>query len=130
MKQLIPSIMLAFLVPTPAMAKSSACKEDKAKFCKNAMASGRKVRDCLKQHAAELSPACKESLDKPKEAEPGKEKETKQGSKPSESGKPADTSKPADTLPPTDATKVRQRPNPNRGRLRRAARVPARRDSA
>jgi hypothetical protein len=60
--------LIAFLVPTAAMAKSSACKDDKAKFCKDVKASGAEVNNCLKQHAAEVTAACKEALDKAKEA--------------------------------------------------------------
>jgi hypothetical protein len=40
MKQLIALIMIAFLVPTAALAKNNACKEDKTKFCKDAKAEG------------------------------------------------------------------------------------------
>jgi hypothetical protein len=59
--------LIAFLVPTAAMAKSSACKDDKAKFCKDvSVRSG--INNCLKQHAAEVTAACKEALDKAKEA--------------------------------------------------------------
>ena len=45
---------MALLVPTAAMAKGE-CKEDRAKFCKDAAHLGA----CLDQHKAELSDACK-----------------------------------------------------------------------
>jgi hypothetical protein len=61
--------MIAFLVPATAAIAKSLCKEDKAKFCKDAKASGKKVNDCLKEHSAELAPTCKEFLDKPKEGQ-------------------------------------------------------------
>lgn len=102
MKQLIALIMIAFLVPTAAMAKNSACKEDKTKFCKDAKSSGKKVRDCLKEHIGEVSAACKESLAKPKEAKPDKAK--KQESKtPGEGAKPADEAKPSAPASPGGA---------------------------
>ena len=62
MKQLVAFVMIAFLVPataTVAFAKNP-CKEDKAKFCKDAKTAGKKVTDCLKEHSAEVTPACKE----------------------------------------------------------------------
>ena len=46
MKQLVAFVMIAFLVPataTVAFAKNP-CKEDKAKFCKDAKAAGKKLR--------------------------------------------------------------------------------------
>ena len=83
MKQLVAFVMIAFLVPataTVAFAKSP-CKEDKAKFCKDAKAAGKKIADCLKEHSAELTPACKESLDKPKDPEREKKKAEKKAEK-------------------------------------------------
>jgi hypothetical protein len=108
MKQLVALVMIAFLVPataTVAFAKNP-CKEDKAKFCKDAKAAGKKVNDCLKEHIAEVTPACKEQLEKPKEPKTDKEKAErkikKEGAKKDESkpteGKPAET-KPAETKP-------------------------------
>jgi hypothetical protein len=93
MKQLVAILMIAFMVPTAAMAKNSACKEEKAKFCKDTKASGGKVRDCLKQHAAEVSAACKAQLDKPKEVKSKEEKAKKRdATKPTGAGdKPAET---------------------------------------
>jgi hypothetical protein len=112
MKQLVAFVMIAFLVPataTVAFAKNP-CKEDKAKFCKDAKAAGKKVADCLKEHSAEVTPACKEYLDKPKEEKDkdkaarkekkGKKDEGKPaGDKPAED-KPAD--KPAEGTAPSD----------------------------
>jgi hypothetical protein len=104
MKQLVAFVMIAFLVPataTVALAKNP-CKEDKVKFCKDAKSGGKKVVDCLKEHSAEVSPACKEYLDKPKE-ERDKDKaarKEKRGKK--DEAKPAETKpadKPADTAP-------------------------------
>ena len=48
----IAILVMALLIPTAAMAKNE-CKEDKAKFCKNAAHIGA----CLDQHKAELSEA-------------------------------------------------------------------------
>jgi hypothetical protein len=106
MKQLVALVMIAFLVPataTVALAKNP-CKDDKAKFCKDAKTAGKKVTDCLKEHSAEVSPACKEYLDKPKEPKTDKERadkkiKNKDKDRPkAEGGKPAET-KPAETKP-------------------------------
>jgi hypothetical protein len=108
MKQLVALVMIAFLVPataTVAFAKNP-CKEDKAKFCKDAKAAGKKVNDCLKEHIVEVTPACKEQLEKPKEPKTDKEKAErkikKEGAKKDEAKpteeKPAET-KPAETKP-------------------------------
>jgi len=116
MKQLVAFLMIAFLVPataTVAFAKNP-CKDDKVKFCKDAKAAGKgKLTECLTQHKAELAPACKEWLDKPKEArekdkEARKEKKAKKeeakpaGDKPAEAK--TDETKPADgaATPPSE----------------------------
>ncbi len=96
MKQLFALIMIAFLVPTAAMAKNSPCKEDKTKFCKEVKAAGGKVKACLKEHMEEVSAACKESLSKPRAAKPADAK------KPSDAAKPADA-KPAESATPPSA---------------------------
>jgi len=100
MKQLVAFVMIAFLVPaiaTVAFAKNP-CKEDKAKFCKDAKTAGKKVTDCLKEHSAEVTPACKEYLDKPKE-EKDKDKEARKAKKgKKDEGKPAGD-KPAEAKP-------------------------------
>jgi hypothetical protein len=110
MKQLVAFVMIAFLVPataTVAFAKNP-CKEDKEKFCKDAKASGKKVATCLKEHSAELSPACKESIEakkaeqRAKKAAERKSSEDKPaGDKPAEA-KPAET-KPAESAPSESA---------------------------
>lgn len=43
-----------------------ACKDDSAKHCKGTKPGGGRVLQCLKQHEAELSPACKEKMDQPR----------------------------------------------------------------
>ena len=83
MKQLVAFVMIAFLVPataTVAFAKNP-CKEDKAKFCKDAKAAGKKIADCMKEHTAELTPACKEELAKPKDPDREKKKAEKKAKK-------------------------------------------------
>ena len=102
MKQLVALVMIAFLVPataTVAFAKNP-CKDDKTKFCKDAKAAGKKVNDCLKEHIAEVSAACKEQLEKPKEPKTDKEKAAKKSEKPAEE-KPAET-KPAESAPSSE----------------------------
>ena len=47
-------VLMALLIPTAATAKGE-CKEDRAKFCKDAA----HVDACLDEHKAELSEACK-----------------------------------------------------------------------
>ena len=62
--------IIALLVPTAAMAKGE-CKEDKQKFCKDVIKAKGDVGDCMDQHAADLSNACKaarEAKAKDKEA--------------------------------------------------------------
>jgi hypothetical protein len=105
MKQLIALVMIAFLVPTTAALAKNACKDDKTKFCKDAKATGKKVRDCLKEHSAELSPACKESLDKPVSDAEKKAKKAKKGQTGEKAGdhKPADAMKPTETKPAESA---------------------------
>ena len=101
MKQLVAFVMIAFLVPataTVAFAKNP-CKEDKAKFCKDAKAAGKKAADCLKEHTAELTPACKEELAKPKDPDREKKKAEKKAKKAAE-GKTGD--KPAGDKPAGD----------------------------
>ena len=55
MKQLVALVMIAFLVPATASVAfaKNACKDEKAKFCKDAKTAGKKVNDCLKEHIAE-----------------------------------------------------------------------------
>jgi hypothetical protein len=109
MKQLVALIMIAFLVPTAAMAKN-ACKDEKAKFCKEAKAAGKKVNDCLKEHIGELSPACKAQVEAPKapksEADKAKkaEKKAKKDAAPKTEEKPAEAT-PAEPAKPADEAK-------------------------
>ena len=43
-----------------------ACEEDAKKLCKDTKPGGGRIMQCLKQHEGELSPACKEHMDKPR----------------------------------------------------------------
>jgi FtsZ-interacting cell division protein ZipA len=122
MKQLVAIVMIAFLVPataTVAFAKNP-CKDDKAKFCKDAKAAGKKVNDCLKEHISEVSPACKEQLEKPKEPKTDQEKaerkiKNKDKERPKAEGeKPAET-KPAETKPTETAPSDSAPPAPPGG---------------
>ena len=92
MKKLVAFVMIAFLVPataTVALAKNP-CKEDKIKFCKDAKAAGKgKLTECLTEHKAELTPACKEWLDKPKEAREKDKEARKEKKAKKEEAKPA-----------------------------------------
>ena len=92
MKKLVAFVMIAFLVPvtaTVALAKNP-CKEDKIKFCKDAKAAGKgKLTECLTEHKAELAPACKEWLDKPKEAREKEQEAKKEKKAKKEEAKPA-----------------------------------------
>ena len=47
--------------PARAAGASGPCRQDVQKFCPDAKR-GPALRDCLKQHASELSPACQEHL--------------------------------------------------------------------
>lgn len=49
-----------------AGAMKDACKEDANKLCKDIRPGGGKIMQCLKQHEGELSPACKEKMERPK----------------------------------------------------------------
>ena len=88
MKKLVASALIIFLVPAflvpaaalaapaetpappaetpvaPSVKTPSAkpCKEERAKFCKGTK--GEKVVECLKEHIAEVGPACNEHLEK------------------------------------------------------------------
>ena len=43
-----------------------ACEQDAKKLCKDTKPGGGRIMQCLKQHEDELSPACKEHMDKPR----------------------------------------------------------------
>jgi len=58
MKYLV-ALLLALSVPTAAIAKE--CKEDKQKFCKDVEKGD--IAACLNQHMADLSEACKTTLE-------------------------------------------------------------------
>ena len=45
---------------------AEACKDDAAKVCKGVEPGKGRILRCLKQHESELSPACKEHVDKPR----------------------------------------------------------------
>ena len=132
MKQLVAFVMIAFLVPataTVAFAKNP-CKEDKAKFCKDAKAAGKKIADCLKEHSAELTPACKENLDKPKDPEREKKKAEKKAKKAAE-GKTGDKpagDKPAETTSPLIQARRRDCSSASRSGSTRRRRGPSRND--
>ena len=133
MKQLVAFVMIAFLVPataTVAFAKNP-CKEDKAKFCKDAKAAGKKIADCLKEHSAELTPACKEFA---RQAEgPGVAKRRRPRRRPRRRQKarrvtsPQATSrqrtKPAETKPAEGATPAACRPGSTRRRRDQAVTI-------
>ena len=50
--------LIVALLPTVAMAKGE-CKGDIQKLCNEVIGDNKKVRACLKEHAAELSDTCK-----------------------------------------------------------------------
>ena len=91
MKQLVALVMIAFLVPataTVAFAKN-ACKDEKAKFCKDAKTAGKKVNDCLKEHIAEVSPACKNSSRSRRSPRPTRKRPTRRQRTRTRTRKPA-----------------------------------------
>ena len=45
---------------------AEACKDDAAKVCKGVEPGKGRILRCLKQHEGELSPGCKEHVDKPR----------------------------------------------------------------
>ncbi len=108
MKQLVALVMIAFLVPTTAALAKNPCKDEKTKFCKDAKSAGKKIRDCLKEHSAELAPACKEWLDKPVSAADKQANKAKKGKK-DEGQKAGD--KPADAVKPTETKPAEQAPS-------------------
>ncbi len=48
--------------PAHAQRGQGPCREDIQKFCPNVQPGGGRFRDCLQQHAAELSPACQQHI--------------------------------------------------------------------
>jgi Cysteine rich repeat len=45
---------------------TQACKDDMTKLCNGTKPGGGRILQCLKQHEAELTPACKEKMAQPK----------------------------------------------------------------
>lgn len=56
--------MFCLAIATGATAAQNAkpCAEDAAKFCQGMQPGGGRVAKCLKEHASDLSPACKDSM--------------------------------------------------------------------
>lgn len=61
---LVAPLAVALCAAPAARAQRGAgpCRQDVQKFCPDAKPGGGALRDCLKQHATELSPACQEHL--------------------------------------------------------------------
>ena len=61
---------LSLLIGANAIAADKPCADDIAKFCKDVKRGGGAIQKCLKEHEAELSPACKDkiaaTIEKPK----------------------------------------------------------------
>ena len=55
-------------IATGASAEQTArpCRDDAAKLCKGVQPGGGNIAKCLKEHSSELSPACKENIEKAK----------------------------------------------------------------
>ena len=109
MKKLVALVMMAFLVPAVAYAKNP-CKDDKVKFCKDVKASGGKVNDCLREHAAEVSAACKEQLAKPKEGKPDKAETKTKGKEAGDTTKSENAAKKPEDTKPADGAKATETP--------------------
>jgi len=60
---------LCLLVATSALAEETArpCRDDAARLCQGVQPGEGRIAQCLKQHANELSPACKNNIAKMKE---------------------------------------------------------------
>lgn len=56
------SALLPALAAREGNAMTQACRADFGKFCKGVQPGGGRVVECLKQHEAELAPACKSTL--------------------------------------------------------------------
>ena len=56
------AVALSMTPAARAQRGTGPCRQDVQKFCPDAKPGGGALRDCLKQHAAELSPACQEHL--------------------------------------------------------------------
>jgi hypothetical protein len=64
MTWIAPLAVALSVAPAPAQAQrgQGPCREDIQKFCASVPPGGGRFRDCLQQHAAELTPACKQHL--------------------------------------------------------------------
>jgi Cysteine rich repeat len=62
----VAALSLSALMPAFAAREGNgmmqACRADFGKFCKSVQPGGGRVVECLKQHEAELAPACKQTL--------------------------------------------------------------------
>ena len=59
------ALTLAALAPAAARdanALAQACRDDHGKFCASVRLGGGRIADCLKQHEADLAPACRKVL--------------------------------------------------------------------
>jgi hypothetical protein len=64
---LLASLAWSQTGPSPeGHAKLKACKADVERLCAGVQRGGGRIRECLKQHAAELSPECKAAAAKPR----------------------------------------------------------------
>jgi hypothetical protein len=64
MTWIAPLAVALSVAPGPAQAQrgKGPCREDIQKFCAGVQPGGGRFRDCLQQHAAELTPACQQHL--------------------------------------------------------------------
>jgi hypothetical protein len=58
----VAMLFLSLVSGNSVFAESGPCADDVAKFCKDVQPGGGAIAKCLKEHANELSPACKENL--------------------------------------------------------------------
>jgi hypothetical protein len=61
-KYLVAVVMAAAFTTTTAAEQQGACKDDVAKLCKDVQPGEGRVLQCLKEHQADVSPACKNRL--------------------------------------------------------------------
>jgi hypothetical protein len=68
MTLIAPLAVALSVAPGPAHAQrgQGPCRQDIEKFCPGIQPGGGRYRDCLQQHASELSPACQQHLSKVK----------------------------------------------------------------
>ena len=81
-----------------------ACQADIDKFCKGVDPGAGRLRDCLKTHVAELSPDCKQAIDRPRrtrgDARPRHTPGAGETATPATTGTPATEETPAETSTP------------------------------